>query len=64
MRRPSESDELPHDIEQLISTPRHAALHGGNDMATGKRRPSPTARKKAAKVPRRRSSRSRKSSRA
>ena len=64
MRRPSESDELPHDIEQLISTPRHAALHGGNDMALRKRRSSRTASKKGAKVPRRRSSRSRKSSRA
>ena len=62
MRRPSGTEELPHDIEHLISTPKHAALHGGN-MATTKKS-SRGRRKKGAKVPARRGTRSRKSSRA
>ena len=37
MRRSSESEGLPQDIEHLISTPRHAALHGGDEMAMRKK---------------------------
>ena len=72
MRRSSENEGLPHDIEQLISTPRHAALHGGDEMAMRtklSRRYGKSAiglseaRKKGAKVPARRK-RARKASRA